>query len=1073
MKQKIWQKISLLLALALTLACLPLSAFADSAAPDGVKEDAYTDGKKLVISNTYSGDRGSLIDNIYNVYGETYYYWDDTYVYVWWDVYDPQTVVAFDNMYFRAGTDTSGAIYQNGGGAVVSKFRENSLIWDNSAIWQVVMASNEGGVRSYEMRFPHGGAQGFIISPVIYGADTYTITYKNSYQMAGDGKLVLFNDESTWFDNSATPEGAQPEEPIDPDEGVDGIKEEAYTDEKKLMIDTTYGGDRGELIDNVYKVSGETYYYWDDTYVYVWWDVHDPQGVVYFDNMYFRAGTNTDGAIYENGGGAIAYTPGTGALVMDNKDIWKVKVASNENGTRSYEFRFPHNGEDGFIINPVIYGAATYTTTYKSSYQEAVDGKLVLFNDPTTWFDDSAVFKKEVLPVDPNGRVDGKKDAEYTDEKMIEVSTAFTGQGGMKTSNVNHVYSRTYYYWDDTNVYLWWDVYDPDGVVTIDAFYYLSEVAESGDAIPIFQKTYGGQIEYRVETGVISNEKAEEFSILQVPNPNSATRSYEMAFPHGGREGFMIHPVCYINGNYTVSYNTSYLATNAAKTVLFADPSTYSDTCAVDGNVITDLTKLDAIKTAINRLPEDVAALTEEDRSLVEEVTAVVETVPVAWLSRLDSNLLARYNNAITRMLDLKAQQEQAKIKTVEDLITALPENIDLSHKDAVTQAKKAFDDLGDVGTYVDVALQTKLNIALNRIDTLQSPVKIDGEIDPAYEKGFSFEIFQEFSYDSASSVLGIDPDTTGVVHTFADQDYIYLRVEVFDDKITPLPEGNVWQVSDEIYYDGIITYVNPDPMNDPTGVPSKDTMHENSKDLSFYMRANGEIAPIYVSEGKTDFLAESSSFVSFVKDGSYGYETRIPRVEGEEDYLLNFVIVDPAYKTNAQGFPEFVRDDSRFIALGGEWFGNYLQFGQLYFEDYPQLKNYSQVVEGINALPDASTIENKALDKQVKELEEALALLNVDQRAMVSEDVVKRLSDVRAAIDAAKGVAFGDLNGDTKIDAKDALEILKAAVGKVTLTDAQKVTADLNGDTKIDAKDALLVLRKAVDKIDKFPVEE
>ena len=69
--------------------------------------------------------------------------------------------------------------------------------------------------------------------------------------------------------------------------------------------------------------------------------------------------------------------------------------------------------------------------------------------------------------------------------------------------------------------------------------------------------------------------------------------------------------------------------------------------------------------------------------------------------------------------------------------------------------------------------------------------------------------------------------------------------------------------------------------------------------------------------------------------------------------------------------------------------------------------------------------------------------------------------------------VAYGDVNFDTEIDAKDALEILKAAVGKITLTDIQKAASDVNGDSKIDAKDALLVLKKSVKKIDKFPVEE
>ena len=60
---------------------------------------------------------------------------------------------------------------------------------------------------------------------------------------------------------------------------------------------------------------------------------------------------------------------------------------------------------------------------------------------------------------------------------------------------------------------------------------------------------------------------------------------------------------------------------------------------------------------------------------------------------------------------------------------------------------------------------------------------------------------------------------------------------------------------------------------------------------------------------------------------------------------------------------------------------------------------------------------------------------------------------------------SVGDLNGDSKIDAKDALEVLKASVGKVTLDDTKKSFADVNKDTKIDAKDALEILKYAVGK--------
>ena len=67
----------------------------------------------------------------------------------------------------------------------------------------------------------------------------------------------------------------------------------------------------------------------------------------------------------------------------------------------------------------------------------------------------------------------------------------------------------------------------------------------------------------------------------------------------------------------------------------------------------------------------------------------------------------------------------------------------------------------------------------------------------------------------------------------------------------------------------------------------------------------------------------------------------------------------------------------------------------------------------------------------------------------------------------------YGDVDGDGKISAADALEVLKAVVGNVTLTDEQKVLADVDGDQKVSSVDALTILKKVVGKIDKFPVEE
>ena len=66
---------------------------------------------------------------------------------------------------------------------------------------------------------------------------------------------------------------------------------------------------------------------------------------------------------------------------------------------------------------------------------------------------------------------------------------------------------------------------------------------------------------------------------------------------------------------------------------------------------------------------------------------------------------------------------------------------------------------------------------------------------------------------------------------------------------------------------------------------------------------------------------------------------------------------------------------------------------------------------------------------------------------------------------------ALGDVNGDGKIDAKDALETLRMAVLKRPLNAADKIVADVNKDNRVDAKDALEMLKYVVGKPSLIPI--
>lgn len=69
--------------------------------------------------------------------------------------------------------------------------------------------------------------------------------------------------------------------------------------------------------------------------------------------------------------------------------------------------------------------------------------------------------------------------------------------------------------------------------------------------------------------------------------------------------------------------------------------------------------------------------------------------------------------------------------------------------------------------------------------------------------------------------------------------------------------------------------------------------------------------------------------------------------------------------------------------------------------------------------------------------------------------------------------VLYGDVDNNEKIEAADALMILKNVVKLTTFTADQEKVADVDGNEKIEASDALLVLKKVVKLIDKFPVEQ
>ena len=151
----------------------------------------------------------------------------------------------------------------------------------------------------------------------------------------------------------------------------------------------------------------------------------------------------------------------------------------------------------------------------------------------------------------------------------------------------------------------------------------------------------------------------------------------------------------------------------------------------------------------------------------------------------------------------------------------------------------------------------------------------------------------------------------------------------------------------------------------------------------------------------------------------------------------------------------------------------NQHHFGfQLVTQPYanPDLEIAAQVVAQIDTL----TVQSLEDKPAVEAARAAYNDLTDAQKALVTNlDKLTQAEAEIARLEQELAIPYGDVDGDGRVSAADALEVLKAVVGNVTLTEEQIMLADVDGDEKITSVDALYILKKVVGKIDQFPVEE
>ncbi|MBQ6819480.1 MAG: hypothetical protein IJP35_07745 [Clostridia bacterium] len=1076
------------LTVVMAISCLTVLPFAVSAetAPtvDGVKDDVYTDAKMLEITTAYdAGGSGAAKTNTDGMVMKVYYTWDATDVYVFVDVTDPSATTGPDYVYFVNNTEqNAGFIFQDPNGGYI-QFNADGTAGSGGAVvpaeYKVNRAAGSNN-RSYELRYALGAnaTGGFRISPAATNG-AYGVCYTGAFGQNAGAKQVVFNNESTWYEQKL-------EKVAEEDTSIDCVKDERYADTKKVTISTMFTGDHGNAIDNTDGLKANAWFAWDDNYNYMYVEIADPNGAAYIDAIYLKNNLNepTGGFIFQQSGGAYLQNVLGGALTKDGVIELYKHVA--ETGVRKYELKFTRDAAaTGFHFN--VCSMKTNSNVISSGKDINTTSMVaVKYADESTWVQNFVPEGGEeptppdepvVPPPTPSeDGLDAIKDERYTEEKCTTISTAYGGSGGGRIINRHHIYTKLYYAWDDNFNYVYFEIHDPFMTQGIDLLYYITNTNAAAGFM--FQQAGGGYLQWDTATGNMTGAAdADGREIKYASYVGDGVRQYEVVLPKtAGAIGLQLSPVAYReNGSYSVSYDTNYYML-PNKNINYENlAGHWTDDMMTDADVMTDPTQIEAIEAELAKLPEDASTLTyENDYDLVTSVGATLDAVPDSWLVFIDEALYERYLACRAKMDELEAAVRGEELIAIEAKIDALPDDADLDDLEAVEEIRELIANLGGLVSYINPEKMARFNTVAKRVDALCFAVKIDGKKDPSYERDDAWSIEQGYLFSSQSDIYLTPTDSYGVIQTAADENYFYIYFEVFDDNgIVFMPDEVEWNTGSAMKFDSLFAYIDPDPMNIVSGKPYQDVEFPTDGLFNFYMMADGTV-PAGCLNAKNQFLTDPSNFVGFNTGNTYGFEMRVPRVEGEESFKLNIVFYDPIYDAATGELDPL----SMQIALGAEWSYNYVGYGEKFFDDYPEFMNYLEVIETIEKLPAAESIEvyDKALDRKAQKAKEALALLNEDQRAYITDEIVQHLDAVLAALEAApmpvEGV-IGDVDGNGKVEATDALEVLKAVVGKVTLTDEQLVLADTDGNGEVDATDALNILKKVVGKIDKFPVEQ
>ena len=547
--------------------------------------------------------------------------------------------------------------------------------------------------------------------------------------------------------------------------------------------------------------------------------------------------------------------------------------------------------------------------------------------------------------------------------------------------------------------------------------------------------------------------------------------------------------------------------------------------CEVSGADLMDYAKAESLPVlltdAIQPVVDQIAALPAEAELTLEHKTQVQEArAAVNGLDKLDRELVENLSaltaaEAKIQKLENDAADDATKAQNVSDLFAALPEAaaVTKDHTGQIEAAAAAYQGLSEAQKALVVGLErlTAAQEALALLDTEQPiglkfeaiewqkygaiPVNRDlGEGKVAYDAGdeilFEAEVWlpegiddwipdlMQFSFAAGLEIPG-EGESNLMIHYSQDvetwiQAPAYNEADIeqnleshYNYKLLSdsfvLPDADDPAMAEAIAKGGM-RMVLMSKYNHLTSQPmflyrisaynmTKDVLlyEASGKDLMDYVFESSEPTPLYDTiQPIIDQIAALPSVDDITVDDKTKIEAARAAVDGlsEDDQGL------------VENLSLLVKAEAKLSQLTG---------GGDDDTDEKEAKKVSDLIDALPAVDDI-VLSHKT---QIEEADRAYQALTDAQKELVSASAVEKLNKAKERLAQLidEDIDWGNVNGDDKIDATDALYVLQHTVELRTLTDEQKTVADVNQDSKINATDALYILQYLVNLIDRLPV--